>query len=59
MAFWRTLYYFIGIEYIGSREQAQIDRQKHLKHLMCKQIRDSDIKLFQVVKSKSRKKRKK
>jgi hypothetical protein len=45
MGFWRTLYYFIGVEYIGKKEQALIDRQKHLKYVACKQIEAGGIKL--------------
>lgn len=48
MGFWRTLYYFIGVEYIGTKEQKEIDRQKHLKFVMCKQIKDSKLKLKRV-----------
>ena len=47
----RTLYYICGFEYVGRREQAQIDRQKHLKYLMCQQITKSKIKLKPVVKT--------
>ena len=48
MGFWRTLYYFIGVEYIGTKEQKQIDRQKHLKFVMCEQIKNSKLKLKRV-----------
>ncbi len=59
MGFLRTLYNFIGIEYIGSKELFEIDRQKHLKYLMCKQIKDSNIKLFKIVKYTRKRKNKK
>ena len=45
MGFWRTLYYFMGVEYIGEKEQAIMDRQKHLKYLVCKQLEIGGIKL--------------
>jgi hypothetical protein len=51
MGLWRTLYYFIGVEYIGTKEQKEqkeIDRQKHLKFVMCKQIKESNLKLKRV-----------
>jgi len=48
MGFWRTLYYFIGVEYIGTKEQKEIDRQKHLKFVMCNQIKESKLKLKRV-----------
>ena len=42
---WRFIYNMIGIEYIGSLEQQQIDRQKHLKHMVTKQIKAGGLKL--------------
>jgi len=43
--FWRTIYYYMDWIYIGKKEQECIDRQKHLKFMMCKQITDGGIKL--------------
>ena len=43
MGFTRVLYNFLGLDYIGRYEQAIIDRQTHLKHLMCRQVEDSHI----------------
>jgi len=45
MGFWRTLYYFIGVEYIGTKEQKEIDRQKHLKFVIYEKIKNSKLKL--------------
>jgi len=45
MGFWRTLYNIIGLDYIGSKEQEIIDRQKHLKYMVCKQVKDGGLKL--------------
>jgi hypothetical protein len=61
MGFLRTFHWLFGWVYIGSKEQAEIDRQKHLKYLMCKQIKESNIKLNKVpyYKPKSKSKRKK
>jgi len=35
MGFWRTIYYYVGMEY---PEQKWDDRQKHLKYMCCQQI---------------------
>jgi len=43
MGFTRVLYNFLGLDYVGRYEQAIIERQTHLKHLMCRQIRDSYV----------------
>lgn len=64
MGFWRAIYYYMDWVYIGSKEQEVIDRQKHLKYLMCKQIKESNIKLNKVIKAppnwnKNKRKRKK
>ena len=45
MGFWRAIYYYMDWVYIGKKEQECIDRQKHLKFMMCKQITDGGIKL--------------
>jgi predicted DNA-binding helix-hairpin-helix protein len=45
MGFWRTLYYYLDIEYIGETEQKQIEKQRRQKYLMCEQIKKSNIKL--------------
>ena len=44
MGFWRTIYYYCDWVYIGEKEQNQVERQRHLKYLMCKQI-ETGIKL--------------
>lgn len=48
---WRTIYYLCGFEYIGKREQATIDRQKHLKYLVCEQLKKSKLRLKPVPKT--------
>lgn len=48
---WRTIYYICGWEYIGRREQAQIDKQKHLKYLVCEQLKKSKLRLKPVPKT--------
>ena len=46
--FWRTVYYILDWPYYGRKEQAQIDRQKHLKYMACEQIKRSRIELKKV-----------
>ena len=43
--FWRTIYYYCDWVYIGEKEQKQVERQRHLKYLMCNQIEAGGIKL--------------
>lgn len=43
--FWRTIYYYMDWIYIGEKEQKCVDRQKHLKYMMCKQIEAGCIRL--------------
>lgn len=45
MGFLRTFHWLFGWDYIGKKEQECIDRQKHLKFMMCKQITDGGVKL--------------
>ena len=42
---WRTLYQYLGWEYVGRKEQAEIDRQKRLKYLSCEQVKKSKVRL--------------
>ena len=42
VGFWRSLYYYMGWEYHSKNDEFD-DRQKHLKYLCCKQIRDTDF----------------
>jgi hypothetical protein len=39
MGFFRSLYYYAGIEYIGEKERNQYQKQKILKILMLNHIR--------------------
>lgn len=39
MGFYRTLYYILGLEYIGAYEQKQIYEQRQRKFLMLQQIK--------------------
>ena len=39
---WRWIYSQMGWEYHSKNDEFD-DRQKHLKYLCCKQIRDTDI----------------
>lgn len=41
----RFLYNLFGIEYIGSKEQIQIDQMRHQKYLLTNQIKHSNLKL--------------
>lgn len=64
MGFWRAIYYYMDWVYIGSKEQAVIDRQKHLKYMNCQQIKAGGVKLRTVIKAppnwkKNKRKRKK
>jgi len=63
MGILRTVYYYLNWVYIGKKEQKQIDRQRHLKYLTCKQILESNIKLNIIAKApvnwKNKRKRKK
>ena len=45
---WRTLYQYLGWDYVGRREQAMIDKQKRLKYLQCEQVKKSNIKLKKI-----------
>lgn len=47
----RTIYYICNWEYVGRKEQAEIDRQKHLKYLMCGQLKKSKLRLKPVPKT--------
>ena len=42
---WRTWYNLLGWEYIGKKEQNQIERQRRLKYLTCEQIKKSNMQL--------------
>jgi len=41
MGLWRTLYYIVGWEYTGSKEQQQIEYQRLLKYQLLKDIKDN------------------
>ena len=58
MGIWRIIYNLLGYEYLGEKEQLEIERQRHLKYLMCKQILESNIKLRCINKKKKKKKNK-
>jgi hypothetical protein len=45
MGFWRTIYYYLDWEYIGKKEQEDVERQKHLKYMTCEQIKKGGVKL--------------
>ena len=51
MGLYRYIYYQLGWDYIGQKEQNEIDRQKHLKYQMTEQIKKSNIKLKKTKKS--------
>lgn len=40
MGFFRSFYYYAGIEYYGTREKEQYERQKILKKIMLNQIKN-------------------
>ena len=42
MGFYRTLYYLLGIEYIGEFEQQQIELQKQRKYFVLEQIKKTN-----------------
>ena len=48
---WRWIYGQMGWEYHSKNDEFD-DRQKHLKYLCCKQIRDTDI--YKVLKRKKK-----
>ena len=61
MGFWRSIYDIIGIEYIGEKERKQIERQTHLKYMLCRQIKDGGLRLkplfiLSLIKKKNKKK---
>ena len=39
MGFYRTIFYLLGIEYIGSFEQQQIEEQRQRKYFLLEQIK--------------------
>ena len=41
MGFWRTIYYIAGWDYIGTKEQVDIERQRKLKYQLLKDIKDN------------------
>ena len=41
MGFQRTVCYYMGIDYVGTKEQEQIERQTRLRHLCLKQLKDT------------------
>jgi len=43
---WRSIYNFLGLEYIGTKEQKDIEKQTRLKFILHKQIRETDLDLF-------------
>ncbi len=45
---WRTLYQYLGWDYVGRKEQVAIDKQKRLKYLQCEQVKKSNIKLKKI-----------
>lgn len=58
MGVWRLIYNILGYEYYGRKEQAEIDKQKHLKYLMCQELLTPCIKTNIAPCSKGKKKRK-
>jgi L-2-hydroxyglutarate oxidase LhgO len=42
----RSIYNFLGLEYIGTKEQNDIEKQTRLKFILHKQIRETDLDLF-------------
>ena len=59
MGFYRFIYNILGIEYIGTKEQKEIDRQKHLKYIVCEQIKKTDKKKLFIFRMLTNKKKKK
>ena len=60
--FWRTIYWMMNWDYIGSVERDQIKRQTRLKFLQTQQIKNSNlVKVLESkrVKNKKRKKMRK
>lgn len=43
---WRSIYNFLGLEYIGTKEQKDIEKQTRLKFILHKQIKETDLDLF-------------
>ena len=39
MGFYRTIFYLLGIEYIGAYEQQQIEEQRQRKYFLLEQIK--------------------
>lgn len=39
MGFYRTIYYILGLEYIGAYEQKQIYEQRQRKYILLQQIK--------------------
>lgn len=42
VGFWRTLYNIIGLDYIGTKEQQIIEKQKRLKYLTLEELKNRD-----------------
>jgi hypothetical protein len=40
MGFFRTVYYFLNWEYEGTTEREQIEKQRQVKYLMIKELRE-------------------
>tara|TARA_R110001632_G_scaffold64833_1_gene153940 strand:- start:240 stop:452 length:213 start_codon:yes stop_codon:yes gene_type:complete len=43
MGFYRSFYYYIGVEYYGTREREQYEKQKIYKKMMLNQIRNRGV----------------
>ena len=46
MGFWRIFYNTLGLDYIGSYERNQINKQTRLKFHLHRQIRDTNLNKF-------------
>jgi len=51
VGFWRTLYNIIGLDYIGTKEQQIIEKQKRLKYLTLEELKNRDKHLLNIEKT--------
>ena len=42
VGFFRNLYWLIGLDYIGTKEQQIIEKQKRLKYLVLEELKNRD-----------------
>ena len=50
VGFYRNLYWLFGLDYIGTKEQQIIEKQKRLKYLVLEELKNRDKHLLNIEK---------